>query len=469
QPIKIPYIPGELTLQKIKDGKKTFPIIEGPISNLSPIHPQIQSIINSLQSLKLCCFKSSLTKFQALSLDEYSDYIWYLKNKEVKHVVENEIATIFTIISGDFHQYDLSNNLGTLDRNVRSIVTKKSDLMDVNKEHLITRDVFKIFSMIENCKLAILQILKGFVAFFIKLLEFCHADLKDDIKKYLQVTGLAFLFADQDSFDQLPHSDGIDQLRLSLLIAWDANGQPTQHRIANDTIPFINTIPFNGSPFEFEFDSYPNSVNKDPQQMNWFKNTFQFLSDVENVLYNLEKSSIATPIDQYSFIMFLGNTLHYGQGLSKVGKIGVEKKLFLQLGVNKSCLSSDFQVTPYHYFAHTKGIDNKETLFVWDVVGRPALQGTQYDHYELWGNLILEVLGLDTSHTLKHYIPPKREEFKSFRDTWFAAFDNCTSKANEKFEEIELDDEYFAGFVGEVEDGTTLVENRKFMESEAIL
>ncbi|KAJ3270665.1 hypothetical protein HDU76_011134, partial [Blyttiomyces sp. JEL0837] len=165
-------------------------------------------------------------------------------------------------------------------------------------------------------------------------------------------------------------------------------------------------------------------------------------------------------MEQYAAIVFLGNALHFGQGLKKVNKKGVEMKLFIQLGFNKKCLSADFQINPYHYFVHTRGLDHPQTLFAWDVTGRVKLEGAQQVHYRKFADMVLDKLNLDSSAGIKQHITTK-EDFIHLRQSWFQAFNDVNDSQVDKFGVYEDDDESEADsdidfFMGEVPNGTTL-------------
>ncbi|KAJ3268631.1 hypothetical protein HDU76_011395, partial [Blyttiomyces sp. JEL0837] len=233
---QIPHLPSSnessspTNLQQLKAKGLSIPAIEAKLSNLSVFSPENHLLMSNLRLFKIVCIKSSLTKFQESALFNYADYLWACYNVEKMSPMEREISKPFQVIGGDFNQYDLRTDLGMLEANTEAVLRYK----DHYKIHF-DKDVEKRLAMIDDCKLAILQILKGFVSLFVNLIQIAHPTLVKDIYKYLQVTGLAFLFSGPNSFDQLPHADAIEQLRLSLLI-YSENGKPTRYMMVNDQL-----------------------------------------------------------------------------------------------------------------------------------------------------------------------------------------------------------------------------------------
>ncbi|KAJ3290556.1 hypothetical protein HDU76_007382 [Blyttiomyces sp. JEL0837] len=182
--------------------------------------------------------------------------------------------------------------------------------------------------------------------------------------------------------------------------------------------------------------------------MAWFKETFKFFENIENFLFGLSDNTVGNP------------DLEEGE---------VDRKFFLQLGINKDHLSSDFQGTPYLYYAATRGVLHKDTLFVWDVTGRFALHRDKQQTYFLqFATGIVDLLGMEGSVSLKLQIRDSQHLVEQVKKNWDVMFDIYNNTADIKSENLDLreedemdleenPDKDFTGFYEEMEPLSNLV------------
>ncbi|KAJ3288897.1 hypothetical protein HDU76_007607, partial [Blyttiomyces sp. JEL0837] len=375
------------TLKALKDSGKTIPAIGMHISDFP--HQDISPVMRLLELYKVACMKNPLTPFQLESLKNLQ--LFLLACCEVAQQAGNGPITSIDqkkeTISGDFLQFNLGNDLAVLDE--IGVYVSQIDF-DVS---LITP------SLIGNAKMSILQVANGL--------------------HLLTESSASVLFADENSVDQRPHADGIEQLRLSLIIYINKDGLVTRI-LVNDNLPFFNPFPGGGNHFEFNLSTNETSVIEDSQKLHWFLRTFSPLGKLEDLLFDLDRLGIDAHKDGYTASIFLGNVIHWGQGLKGRQHTGTEAKLFLQFGCHTEPLSADYQISPFTYHIHTQGIGSMDALFIWDINGRTNLNNDIHNTFVDYADKVKANIGLKNKD-LRTFCK-SASDFTSLRAKWIKGF-----------------------------------------------